>query len=83
MAWLHVLWDFWSADGNLAHVREHGVSQEDVQCVLENPEHIETSRTSGRPMAFGHTPDGRRICVVYEQIDAITVFPVTAYEVHE
>ena len=42
-----------------------------------------TSRTSGLPIVFGFTLDGRYIMVVYEQIDAITVYPVTAYDVDE
>jgi hypothetical protein len=29
----------------------------------------------------GYTPDGRLIWVVYEEIDDVTVYPVTAYEV--
>ena len=49
--------------------------------VLENPEGVETSRSSGRPIAFGETSTGRIIAVVFEEIDANTVYPVTAYEV--
>ena len=41
----------------------------------------ERSRSSGRPIDFGYTPDGRRIAVVYETIDATTLYPVTTYEV--
>jgi hypothetical protein len=29
----------------------------------------------------GYTEDGRLIFVVYEEIDEVTVYPVTAYEV--
>jgi hypothetical protein len=32
-------------------------------------------------MAYGFTPDGRYIVVVYEEIDHDTWYPVTAYEV--
>ena len=42
-----------------------------------------TSRTSGRPVVTGYTPDGRLIFVVYEEIDDVTVYPVTAYDVEE
>ena len=42
-----------------------------------------TSRSSGRPVVAGYTPDGRLIFVVYEEIDDVTVYPVTAYEVEE
>ncbi|MDA1016891.1 MAG: hypothetical protein O3A00_20840 [Planctomycetota bacterium] len=41
------------------------------------------SRSSGLPIVFGFTPDGRYIMVVYEQIDDITIYPVTAYDVEE
>ena len=32
---------------------------------------------------FGHVPDGRRIIVIYEEVDEDTVLPVTAYEIEE
>jgi hypothetical protein len=41
------------------------------------------SRTSGRPIAFGYTSDGRYICVVYEEVDEHTLYPVTAFEVED
>jgi len=39
------------------------------------------SRSSGRPVLFGDTSAGRHMMVVYERIDAHTVYPVTAYDV--
>ena len=54
---------------------------EEVEEVLENPDGVETSRSSGRPIAFGETSTGRIIAVVYEEIDKGTVYPVTAFEV--
>ncbi len=48
-----------------------------------NYESAGVSQSSGRPCVFGHTPDGRFIIVVYEDVDADTVIPVTAYEVPE
>jgi hypothetical protein len=42
-----------------------------------------TGRTSGRPVVTGYTADGRLILVVYEEIDDVTVYPVTAYEVQD
>ena len=57
------------------------MSPEEVEEVFENPIRHEKSRSSGRPMVFGYTSDGRRIAVVYEEIDATTLYPVTAYEV--
>ena len=41
------------------------------------------SRSSGLPIVFGFTPDGRYIMVVYEQIDDVTIYPVTAYDLEE
>ena len=81
MAWYELIWEWDEEDGNVAHIAEHGLSPEDVEHALANPIRRERSRSSGRPIAFGYTPDGRRIAVVYETIDATTLYPVTAYEV--
>jgi uncharacterized DUF497 family protein len=67
--------------GNVQHIAEHDITKMEVEEVLENPAGIEKSRTSGRPIAFGETSTGRILAVVYEEIDADTVYPVTAYEV--
>lgn len=81
MAWYELIWEWDEQDGNVAHIAEHGISPEDVEHVLANPIRTERSRPSGRPIAFGYTADGRRIAVVYETIDATTLYPITAYEV--
>jgi hypothetical protein len=47
------------------------------------PEEFKVSRSSRRPMAFGHTPSGEYVAVVYEELDEDTVYPVTAYPVEE
>jgi hypothetical protein len=47
------------------------------------PTSEETSRSSGLPAAWGYTPDGDYIMVVYDQIDADTIRVITAYEVRE
>ena len=41
------------------------------------------SRASGLPCVFGYTPDGTYIIVVYELLDADTIYPITAYAVPE
>jgi uncharacterized DUF497 family protein len=69
--------------GNIEHIEEHGLTVEDVESVLSNPQADDVSRTTGQPCVFGHALDGRYIIVVYERIDADTVNPVTAYEVPE
>ena len=82
MKFTTTLWDLDDdPDGNVQHVAEHGLTKEEVEEVLENPAGVRTSRTSDRPIAFGETSTGRVIAVIYEQIDADTVRPVTAYEV--
>jgi hypothetical protein len=69
--------------GNIEHVADHDLTQADVEGVLFDPAAHDRSRSSGLPIVFGFTSDGRFIMVVYEQIDASTVYPVTAYEVEE
>lgn len=51
--------------------------------MLFNPVADAVSRSSGRPIAFGFTSDGRYIAVVYEEIDDCTLYPVTAYEMED
>jgi uncharacterized DUF497 family protein len=80
MPHLEVIWTD-GPDGNVAHLAEHGVSPEEVEDVLREPVATDVSRTTGRPIAFGLTRTGRKVAVVYERIDRITVYPITAYEV--
>jgi uncharacterized DUF497 family protein len=84
MEHLAILWDLdGEPDGNVQHVAEHGLTKEDVEEVLEDATGSDVSRSSGLPIAFGETSDGRLIAVVYEEIDVDTIRPVTAYEVEE
>jgi len=83
MAWIEVIWTD-GPDGNVQHIAEHGITPEEVEHALANPIETDVSETSGRPIAFGYTSDAadrRFIAVVYEQIDAITVYPVTAFDI--
>ena len=68
-------------DENTAHVAEHGVTQEDFETVVCDPESTGVSRSSGLPIAFGFTASGRRLACVYKMLDDHEIFPVTAYEV--
>lgn len=68
---------------NAAGAEPAGFAPEDVEDVLFDPVGHDRSRSSGLPIAFGFTSDGRYIAVVYEQIDPSTVYPLTAYEVAE
>lgn len=80
MPYFDIIWND-EPGGNVDHISQHGLTQEDVEEVLFNPIDNDISRSSGLPLVFGFTPDGRYILVVYEQIDKMTVYPVTAYEV--
>jgi hypothetical protein len=80
MPHLEVIWTD-GADGNVAHLAEHGVLPEEAEEVLREPVATDVSRSSGRPIAFGITAGGRSLAVVYERLDRITVYPITAYEV--
>lgn len=82
MAWAYVIWDP-TPGGNVEHVEEHGLTTDDVDHVLASHESASSSRSTGRPCVFGHTPDGRYVVVIYEVVDEDTVLPVTAYEVPE
>ena len=82
-----IIWDDEEdRDGNYWHicVEGHGLSREDVEAVLSDPEsEIEISRSSGRPTAFGWSLSGERIAVAFEEMseDPKMVYPVTAYRV--
>lgn len=74
-------------DGNVGHVAEHGLTQDEVESVLRDPgASHDVSGSSGRPVVFGTTNTGRFIVVVYEVLnpdDPLILRPVTAYEVPE
>jgi uncharacterized DUF497 family protein len=80
--WQQIIWNE-EPGGNVAHIEEHGLTVEDVEHVLANPDSEEVSDSSGLPCVFGTTPDGRFIIVVFELIDEETINPITAYEVPE
>ena len=82
MAWFDYLW-LEGNGGNVEHIVEHGLTPMDVEYVIENFISETTSRTSGRPIRFGLALDGRYIGVVFEWLDDVTVFPITAYEIED
>lgn len=79
-----LIWDLEDdPDGNVAHIAEHGITVEDVEDVMGDPDaSTGISRSSGSPITFGETSDGRHIAVVWEQVldDPRMVRVVTAYE---
>lgn len=80
-----IIWDLEEdSNGNVQHLREHGVTIEEAEEILLNPQSSRAvSRTSGLPTAFGWTSTGRYLAVVYELVDEdpLTLRPITAYDV--
>lgn len=74
-------------DGNTAHIGEHGLTPDEVESVIRDPNAShDVSGSTGRPVVFGTTNTGRYIVVVYEVLspdDPLIVRPITAYEVPE
>jgi hypothetical protein len=70
-------------DEIVEHLAEHGVSQDDFEYVVTHPLSRGISRSSGLPVVWGYTEDGRYVMVVMEELDQHTILPVTAYEVRE
>ena len=75
--------DFVWSEEIVEHLAEHGISQDDFEVVVCAPTSKGYSRLSNLPCAWGYTADGRYIIAVYEELDAVTVLPMTAYEVPE
>jgi len=65
------------------HLAEHGVTPDEFEEVVCDPDYVTTSRSSGRELAFGETSTGRYLACVFELLDEATVLPVTAYEPDE
>ncbi len=84
MRYFQIIWDDDDdPDGNVQHIAQHGLTVEDVEHVLENPEDETTLRRSDRPCFFGYTPAGEYIIIIFEIADDDTIYPITAYEVPE
>ncbi len=80
MPHLEVIWTD-GPDENITHLAEHDVTPEEAEEILRNPAMIDISRTSGRSIAMGYTRAGRRLAVIYVEVDPITVYPITAYDI--
>jgi uncharacterized DUF497 family protein len=79
MPWYLFLWD----EGTENHLAQHGVTPEEFEEVVCNPDSVGESRTTGRPIAFGYTSSGKYLACVYEMADQDTVVPFTAFEVED
>jgi uncharacterized DUF497 family protein len=83
MSFLTIIWDD-SEGGNVEHVAAHGLTPDEVDDVLRDPDStFDRSHSTGRPVAFGYTRAGRYILVAFDEVDANTVYPITAYQVPE
>lgn len=85
---MHVDTILWDLDddphGNVQHIAEHGLTPEEVESVLLDPEsEFGTSRSSGHPAAWGLTQTGRFIMVPFELVEDGVVYPITAFDADE
>ena len=76
MPYFHFFW----TDDNAEHVEHHGITLNEFEEVVQAPDRLTQSESSGRPLAFGWTATGKFIGCVYEMLDDITVYPITAFE---
>jgi hypothetical protein len=67
----------------IEHLAEHGITTDEFEEVVCNPEGEDVSRSSGNPIAFGPTSSGKYLCCVFKRLEGDTIEPVTAYEVGE
>jgi hypothetical protein len=83
---INIIWDLEDdKEGNYWHIvtEGHGVTQEEVDEVLNSPDsETTTSKESGNPITFGLTSTGKHLAVVWERVDddPLTAYPITAYE---
>ncbi|MDP1798263.1 MAG: hypothetical protein Q8K78_12300 [Planctomycetaceae bacterium] len=81
MPWFDI---FWTPDAE-EHLAGHGVTIREFEEVLlaANRRMIETSISSDYFTLKGVTSTGRPLRIVFDMLDDITVFPITAYEPSE
>jgi len=65
------------------HLTEHDVTPNEFEEVVSDPDYEDVSRSTGNPIAFGSTAEGRFLCCVFRRLDDDTIEPVTAYDVEE
>lgn len=88
MTWFDIRWIFPEdvdhvEDSNVDHIAQHGLTPEDVEHALENPVGVERNSRYGRKIQTGFATDGRLIDVVYEWIDDVTLYPITAFPIED
>ncbi|MDC0937271.1 hypothetical protein OAS39_13380 [Pirellulales bacterium] len=65
------------------HFAEHDVLPDEFEDVVSNPDYEDVSRTTGNPVAFGSTNEGRHLCCVFKRHDDDVIEPITAYDIQE
>jgi len=65
------------------HLAEHDVTPDEFEEVASHPDVEDVSRSTGNPIAFGATSDGRCLCCVFKRLDGDNIEPITAYDVGE
>ena len=65
----------------LEHIARHDVTLDEWEHVFDNFDIEDFSTTTGRPMRWGYTEEGRYLAVVFEwEGDYQTVIPITGYD---
>ena len=59
------------------------MTMDEFEEVVCDPDSTGESRATGRPIAFGYTSTGKYLACVCDFLDESTIYPITAYEVHE
>lgn len=82
MAYVELIWDLDDdPEGNVMHIAQHGLTKYDVVHALATAYSETRSRSTGESIAFGWTQHGRELAVVFEVVDDVSIYPITAYEV--
>jgi uncharacterized DUF497 family protein len=79
MPWVRFVWN----DEIVEYIARHGVTPDEFEEVVLRSKKVRKSRSSGRPIVFGETVNGRFLACVFEYVDTDLVIPVTAYEIDE
>ena len=84
MSYGRILWDDENdPDSNVEHIHQHDLTIEDVEYVLSNATEQGVSRSTGHPVVWGYTEDGRYTIVVFQELEEDLIRVITAYEVPE
>jgi hypothetical protein len=72
--------EFLWTDRAIEKVEDNGLTVEEVEYAVRNAYRREESRNSPRDVFLGFTPSGERICVPFDEVDAVVIAPVTAFK---